>query len=88
MGNYWVHSRGIFPRQASGLRRPFASWAVLAPGSPTNATPGRIFAPNLRRGNLQFATLRARIEQEAKFWRLCVAQLVGVELLLEVTVRS
>lgn len=60
----------------------------LAPGSPTSATQGRIFAPNLGRGNLQFATLRARIEQEAKFWRLRIAQRVGVELLLEVTVRS
>jgi len=60
----------------------------LAPGSPTNATQGRIFAPNLALSNLQFATLRARIEEEAKFWRLRIAQQVGVELLLEVTVRS
>ena len=58
------------------------------PDSLTKATQERIFAPILGRSNLHFATLRARIEEEAKFWRLCVAQLVGAELLLEVTVRS
>jgi hypothetical protein len=64
----------------------FGTWR-FSPSIRKTVGDGRSSAQFSARSNLQFATLRARIEEEAKFWCLLFLQRFGVELLLEVTVR-
>jgi hypothetical protein len=62
------------------------TWRI-SPGIRKTVGDGRSSAQFSARSNLQFATLRARIEEEANFGCLLFLPRFGVALRLEVTVR-
>jgi hypothetical protein len=58
-----------FPPTIRGILRPNPPLRAHRAARRRNLDPAAISFRELAWSNLQFATLRARIEQEAKFWR-------------------